>query len=142
MAIERTLSIVKPDAVAQKIIGKILGRFEEQGFNIIAIKMLRLDRARAEQFYAAHRTKPFYGDLVEFMISGPIVVQILEGEDAVARNRQLMGATNPKEAASGTLRRDFATSVERNVVHGSDSPAAAAQEIAFFFGRDKNPRDV
>jgi nucleoside-diphosphate kinase len=134
MSIERTLSIIKPDGVAQRNIGKIISRFEEHGFNIIAIKMLRLNRTQAEQFYEVHREKPFYGELVEFMISGPVVVQVLESEDAVARNRQLMGATNPEEAAMGTIRKDFATSIERNVVHGSDSLAAAEQEIAFFFG--------
>ena len=134
MAIERTLSMLKPDATSQRIIGKILSRFEEHGFNIIAIKMLRLSHTQAERFYEVHRDRPFYEDLVEFMTSGPIVVQILEGEDAVASNRQLMGATDPKEAAVGTLRRDFATSIGHNIIHGSDSPVAAEREIAFFFG--------
>jgi nucleoside-diphosphate kinase len=133
MAIERTLSIIKPDAVARNLIGKINARFEEGGLRIVAAKMLRLDTARAGAFYAVHKNRPFYNDLVSFMTSGPVMVQVLEGEDAVARHRAIMGATNPKDAAPGTIRADFASSVEENAVHGSDAAETAKTEIAFFF---------
>ncbi len=134
MAIERTLSIIKPDAVAKNLIGEIYSRFEKNGLRIIAARMLQLTRAQAEGFYAVHRGRPFYQDLVEFMTSGPVVVQVLEGEGAVNKNRELMGATNPRDAAPGTIRADFATTVDENAVHGSDGPDTAKQEIAFFFG--------
>jgi nucleoside-diphosphate kinase len=134
MAIERTLSIIKPDAVAKNIIGEIYSRFEKHGLRIIAARMMQLSKAQAEGFYAVHRERPFYKDLVEFMTSGPVVVQVLEGENAINRNRELMGATNPKDAAPGTIRADFATTVDENAVHGSDGPDTAKQEIAFFFG--------
>jgi len=134
MAIERTFSIIKPDAVAKNIIGEIISRFEKNGLRVIAQKMLHLTREQAQAFYAVHRERPFYNDLVEFMTSGPVVVQVLEGENAVSRNRELMGATNPQEAEPGTIRADFATTVDENAVHGSDAPETAAQEIAFFFG--------
>lgn len=133
MALERTFSIVKPDAVARNLIGKIYSRFEEGGLRIIASKMLRLSEEQAKGFYAEHAERPFYGDLVSYMTSGPVMVQVLEGEGAIARNRELMGATNPAEAAPGTIRADFAESVEANAVHGSDAPESAAREIAFFF---------
>lgn len=133
MAVERTLSIVKPDAVGNNLIGKIYSRFEEAGLKIIAARMLQLSREQAEQFYAVHKERPFYGDLVAFMTSGPVMVQVLEGEDAIARNREVMGATDPKKAAPGTIRADFADNVEENAVHGSDAPETAATEIAFFF---------
>lgn len=133
MALERTFSIVKPDAVARNLIGKIYSRFEEGGLRIIASKMLRLSEEQAKGFYAEHSERPFYGDLVSYMTSGPVMVQVLEGEGAIARNRELMGATNPAEAAAGTIRADFAESVEANAVHGSDAPESAAREIAFFF---------
>lgn len=133
MAIERTLSIVKPDAVARNLIGEIYARFEKAGLRIVAARMLHLSREQAEGFYAVHRERPFYGDLVKFMTSGPVMVQVLEGESAIARNREVMGATNPANAAPGTIRADFATSVEENAVHGSDGPETAATEIAFFF---------
>jgi nucleoside-diphosphate kinase len=133
MAIERTLSIIKPDAVAKNIIGEIYSRFEKNGLRIIAARMMHLTRAQAEGFYAVHRERPFYGPLVEFMTSGPVVVQVLEGENAIGMNRELMGATNPKDAAPGTIRADFATTVDENAVHGSDGPDTAKQEIAFFF---------
>jgi len=133
MAVERTLSIVKPDAVAKNVIGEIYSRFEKAGLTIVASKMLRLSDDVAGGFYAEHRERPFYPDLVAFMTSGPVVVQVLEGEDAIARNRELMGATNPKEAAAGTIRADFANSIDANAVHGSDSEASAAREIAYFF---------
>ena len=133
MAIERTLSIIKPDAVAKNVIGQIYSRFENAGLKIIAARMLHLSRAEAEGFYAEHSARGFFGDLVAFMISGPVVVQVLEGENAIALNRELMGATNPKEAAAGTIRADFAESIDANAVHGSDSEAAAAREIAYFF---------
>ena len=133
MAVERTLSIIKPDAVAKNLIGKIYDRFEEAGLQIVAARMLRLSDAVAGGFYAEHRERPFYGDLVAFMTSGPVVVQVLEGENAIARNRELMGATNPQEAAAGTIRADFASSIDANAVHGSDSPQSAAREIAYFF---------
>ena len=134
MAIERTLSIIKPDAVAKNIIGEIYSRFEKNGLRIIAARMMHLSREQAEGFYAVHRERPFYKDLVEFMTSGPVVVQVLEGESAINKNRELMGATNPKDAAPGTIRADFATTVDENAVHGSDGPDTAKQEIAFFFG--------
>lgn len=133
MAVERTLSIIKPDAVAKNVIGQIYSRFEEAGLQIVAAKMLRLSDAVAGGFYAEHRERPFYGDLVAFMTSGPVVVQVLEGEGAIAKNRELMGATNPKDAAAGTIRADFAQSIDANAVHGSDSPESAAREIAYFF---------
>ena len=133
MAVERTLSFVKPDAVAKNVIGEIYSRFEKAGLTIVASKMLRLSDDVAGGFYAEHRERPFYPDLVAFMTSGPVVVQVLEGEDAIARNRELMGATNPQEAAAGTIRADFANSIDANAVHGSDSEASAAREIAYFF---------
>jgi nucleoside-diphosphate kinase len=134
MAIERTLSIIKPDAVAKNIIGEIYRRFEKNGLRIIAARMMHLTREQAEGFYAVHRERPFYKDLVTFMTSGPVVVQVLEGEGAINKNRELMGATNPRDAAPGTIRADFATTVDENAVHGSDGPETAKQEIAFFFG--------
>ncbi len=133
MAIERTLSIIKPDAVAKNVIGKIYSRFEKAGLKIVAAKMAQLSRAEAEGFYAVHKARPFFNDLVSFMISGPVMIQVLEGEGAVAMNRQLMGATNPKEAEAGTIRADFADSIDANAVHGSDSAENAAIEIAYFF---------
>lgn len=133
MAIERTLSIIKPDAVAKNVIGKIYTRFEDAGLKIVAAKMQQLSREQAEGFYAEHKERPFFKDLVDFMTSGPVVVQVLEGEDAIAKNRELMGATNPKEAAPGTIRADFAESIDANAVHGSDSPASAEREVAYFF---------
>ena len=133
MPVERTLSIIKPDAVGKNIIGKIYSRFESNGLQIVASKMLRLSDVVAGGFYAEHRERPFFKDLVAFMTSGPVVVQVLEGEDAIARNRELMGATNPQEAAEGTIRADFANSIDANAVHGSDSPASAEREIAYFF---------
>ncbi len=133
MAIERTLSIIKPDAVAKNVIGQIYSRFENAGLKVIAARMIKLSRAEAEGFYAEHRERPFFKDLVEFMMSGPVMVQVLEGENAIAKNRELMGATNPKEAAKGTIRADFAESIDANAVHGSDSPTSAVKEIAFFF---------
>ena len=134
MAVERTLSIIKPDAVAKNIIGKIYSRFEGNGLKIVAAKMKRLTREEAEGFYAVHKERPFFADLVKFMTSGPVMIQVLEGENAVAKNRELMGATNPKEAAPGTIRADFASSIDANAVHGSDSLANAAIEVAYFFG--------
>ena len=133
MAVERTFSIVKPDAVAKNVIGQIYNRFETAGLKIVASKMVHLSQEQAEGFYAEHKERPFFAPLVEFMTSGPIMVQVLEGEDAIATNRRLMGATNPKEAAPGTIRADFAESIDANAVHGSDSPESAAREIAFFF---------
>ena len=133
MAIERTLSIIKPDAVAKNVIGKIVSRFEAAGLKIIAAKLIHLSRAEAEQFYAVHKERPFFKDLVDFMISGPVLVQVLEGESAIAKNRDLMGATDPKKAAAGTIRADFADSIDANAVHGSDAPETAAIEVAFFF---------
>ncbi|MFW6094629.1 MAG: nucleoside-diphosphate kinase [Pseudomonadota bacterium] len=142
MAVERTLSIIKPDAVARNLIGEIGARFEQSGLRIVAARMLRMSEAEARGFYAEHEGKPFYDDLVAYMTSGPVVVQVLEGDDAVTRNRELMGATNPKEAAPGTIRADFAESVEANAVHGSDSTASAEREIAFFFEPgDIHPRE-
>lgn len=136
MAVERTLSIVKPDAVEKNIIGEIYRRFEEAGLRIVAARMLQLTREDAEQFYAVHRERPFFEPLVEFMSSGPIMVQVLEGENAIEKNREVMGATDPREAAPGTIRADFATSIDANAVHGSDAPETARAEIAFFFGGD------
>ena len=133
MAVERTLSIIKPDAVAKNLIGKIYSRFETNGLRIVAAQMRWLSRSEAEGFYAVHRQRPFFKDLVEFMISGPVMVQVLQGEGAVARNRDLMGATDPKKAAPGTIRADFATSIDANAVHGSDGPDTAKVEIAYFF---------
>lgn len=133
MATERTLSIIKPDGVEKNLIGEVYRRFEAAGLEIIATKMLRLRQDQAEQFYAVHKERPFFADLVRYMTSGPVVVQVLEGEGAVNKNRELMGATDPKKAAAGTIRADFADSIEENVVHGSDGPDTAAQEIAFFF---------
>ncbi|MBT7720121.1 MAG: nucleoside-diphosphate kinase [Halieaceae bacterium] len=133
MAVERTLSIIKPDAVAKNIVGKIYSRFESNGLHIVASRMLRLSDVVAGGFYGEHRERPFFKDLVEFMTSGPVVVQVLEGEGAIAKNRELMGATNPQEAAEGTIRADFAASIDANAVHGSDSPESAAREIAYFF---------
>ena len=133
MAIERTLSIIKPDAVAKNVIGKIVSRFEAAGLKVVAAKLVHLSRNEAEQFYAVHKERPFFKDLVEFMISGPVFVQALEGENAIAKNRDLMGATDPKKAAAGTIRADFADSIDANAVHGSDAPETAANEIAFFF---------
>lgn len=137
MTIERTLSIVKPDAVAKNVIGKIYSRFESNGLKIVAAKMKHLSKAEAEGFYAVHKERPFFADLVNFMISGPVMIQVLEGEGAVAKNRKLMGATNPKEAAAGTIRADFADSIDANAVHGSDSLENAATEIAYFFAADE-----
>ena len=133
MAFERTLSIIKPDAVAKNVIGKIYSRFESNGLKIIAAKMVHLSQAEAEGFYAVHRARPFFKDLVSFMISGPVMIQVLEGENAVLKNRELMGATDPKKADAGTIRADFAESIEANAVHGSDSAENAAIEIAYFF---------
>ncbi len=133
MAIERTLSIIKPDAVRKNVIGEIISRFEKAGLAVAALKMVHLSREQAEGFYAVHKDKPFFGELVEYMTSGPVVVQVLEGEDAIARNRELMGATDPRQAAPGTIRADFGTSIEANAVHGSDGPETAAWEIAYFF---------
>lgn len=133
MAVERTLSIVKPDGVQKNLIGEVYRRFEQGGLQIIAAKMLHLTRDQAEGFYAVHKERPFFADLVAYMTSGPVVVQVLEGEDAIQKNRQIMGATNPAEADPGTIRADFAESIEENIVHGSDGPDTAAQEISFFF---------
>ena len=133
MALERTLSIVKPDAVAKNSIGKILDRFEGAGLCIVAARMMHLSRRQAEGFYAVHRERPFFADLVKFMTSGPVLVQVLEGENAIARNREIMGATDPGKAEKGTIRADFASNIEENAVHGSDAPETAAQEIAYFF---------
>ena len=133
MAIQRTLSILKPDAVAKNVIGQIIARFENAGLKVIAGRLVHLSAAEAGQFYAVHKERPFFKDLVEFMISGPVFVQVLEGEDAIAKNRDLMGATDPKKAAPGTIRADFAESIDANAVHGSDAPETAAVEVAFFF---------
>ena len=133
MAIERTFSIIKPDAVGKNVIGEIVSRFEKNGLRVIASKMLHLSAEQAQGFYAVHSERPFYKDLVKFMMSGPVVVQVLEGENAISKNRELMGATNPAEAAPGTIRADFATTVDENAVHGSDAPETAAEEIKFFF---------
>jgi nucleoside-diphosphate kinase len=133
MAVERTLSIIKPDAVAKNVIGKIYSRFETNGLKIVAAKMKHLSRVEAEGFYAVHRERPFFKDLVEFMISGPVMIQVLEGEGAIAKNRELMGATDPKKAEPGTIRADFAQSIDANAVHGSDGPDTARVEVAYFF---------
>jgi nucleoside-diphosphate kinase len=133
MAIERTLSIIKPDGVSKSVIGEIYTRFEAAGLQIVAAKMAWLTKERAEAFYEIHKLRPFYNHLVKFMISGPVMIQVLEGEDAILKNREIMGATNPKEAAAGTIRADFAASIDENAVHGSDSPETARNEIAFFF---------
>jgi len=133
MAVERTFSIVKPDAVAKNAIGQILARFEAAGLKVIAARMMHLSRSQAEGFYAVHRERPFFKDLVDFMISGPVLVQVLQGENAILKNRDLMGATDPKKAAKGTIRADFADSIDANAVHGSDAPETARMEIAFFF---------
>lgn len=141
MTRERTLSIIKPDGVQKNLVGEIYRRFEAAGLEIVAAKMLRLRQDQAEQFYAVHKERPFYPDLVRYMTSGPVVVQVLEGVDAINKNRELMGATDPKKAAAGTIRADFASSIEENVVHGSDGPDTAAEEIAFFFaGAEICPR--
>ena len=133
MAVERTLSIIKPDAVAKNVIGQIYSRFEKAGLKVIAAQMMHLSRAQAEGFYAVHAQRPFFKDLVDFMISGPVMAQVLQGENAIAKNRELMGATDPKKAEPGTIRADFADSIDANAVHGSDGPDTAAQEIAYFF---------
>jgi nucleoside-diphosphate kinase len=133
MAVERTLSIIKPDAVAKNVIGKIYSRFESNGLRVAAARMTHLSRAEAEGFYAVHRARPFFKDLVDFMISGPVMIQVLEGDGAITKNRDLMGATDPKKAAAGTIRADFADSIDANAVHGSDAPETAAVEIAYFF---------
>ncbi len=133
MALERTLSIVKPDGVSRNLIGEVYRRFENAGLSIVAARMLHLSQREAEGFYAVHRERPFFKDLVRYMTSGPVVVQVLQGENAIARNREIMGATDPKKAAAGTIRADFALSIEQNVVHGSDAPETAAVEIAYFF---------
>jgi nucleoside-diphosphate kinase len=137
MAVERTLSIIKPDAVAKNVIGKILSRFEEAGLKVVAARMAWRSRAEAEGFYAVHKERPFFKDLVDFMISGPVVIQVLEGDDAIQKNRDLMGATDPKKAAKGTIRADFAQSIDANAVHGSDSPQNAITEIAYFFPKQE-----
>lgn len=137
MPTQRTLSIIKPDAVAKNAIGEIIARFEKAGLKVVAAKMLQLSEDKAGGFYAEHKERPFFKDLVGFMISGPVVVQVLEGEDAIARNRDLMGATNPKDAAPGTIRADFAETIDANAVHGSDSPESAEREVAYFFGADE-----
>jgi nucleoside-diphosphate kinase len=136
MAVERTLSIIKPDAVAKNVIGEIYDRFEKAGLRIVAARMEHLSAEKAGEFYAVHRERPFYGELVDFMTSGPVMVQVLEGENAIARNREVMGATNPAEAATGTIRADFAKTVDENAVHGSDGADTARAEIEFFFGSD------
>ena len=137
MAIERTFSIIKPDAVGKNVAGEIVSRFEKNGLQVIASKMLHLSKEQAQGFYAVHKERPFYNDLVDFMISGPVVVQVLEGENAISKNRDLMGATNPAEADPGTIRADFATTVDENAVHGSDAPETAAEEIKYFFSDDE-----
>ena len=131
---ERTLSIIKPDGVEKNVIGEIYKRFEDSGLTIVEAKMLRLTREQAEGFYAVHKERPFFSDLVDYMISGPVMIQVLQGENAIEKNRELMGATNPAEADEGTIRKDFATSIEKNTVHGSDGPDTAKEEISFFFG--------
>ena len=136
MAVERTISIIKPDAVAKNVIGKIYSRFEKAGLQIVAAKMMHLSKEKAGEFYEVHKERPFYNELVEFMTSGPVMVQVLEGENAIEKNREIMGATNPQEAAEGTIRADFAETVDENAVHGSDGPDTAAAEIKFFFGDD------
>ena len=136
MAVERTLSIIKPDAVAKNVIGEIYSRFEKAGLHVVAARMMHLTEEQAGEFYAVHKERPFYGDLVSFMTSGPVIVQALEGENAIAVHRDVMGATNPADAAPGTIRADFASSIDENACHGSDAPETAAQEIEFFFGAD------
>jgi len=138
MPVERTLSIIKPDAVKKNVIGRIIARFEEAGLKVVAARMMQLSRTQAEGFYAVHRGRPFFRDLVDFMISGPVLVQVLEGDNAIAKNRDLMGATDPKKAAKGTIRADFAASIDANAVHGSDGPETARTEIAYFF----KPKEV
>ena len=137
MAIERTFSIIKPDATKRNLTGKIIDRFESNGLRIIASKRIHMTREQAGEFYGVHKERPFYSDLVDFMISGPVVVQVLEGENAIAKNREIMGATNPAEADKGTIRKDFAESIDANSVHGSDAPETAAEEIKFFFSDDE-----
>ena len=137
MAIQRTLSMIKPDAVGKNVIGKIYSRFEDNGLSVVASKMKHLSQQEAEGFYAEHRGRPFFADLVTFMTSGPVMIQVLEGEDAIVKNRDLMGATNPKEAAAGTIRADFASSIDANAVHGSDSAASAERELAYFFEKNE-----
>ena len=136
MAVEQTLSIIKPDGVEKNLIGEIYGRFEQAGLNIVAARMMHLSREQAEGFYSVHSERPFFNDLVSYMTSGPVMVQALSGEDAIAKNRQIMGATNPADADAGTLRAEFAASIEENIVHGSDAAQTAAEEIAYFFGDD------
>ncbi len=136
MAVEQTLSIIKPDGVQKNLIGEIYSRFEKAGLEIVAARMMHLSKEQAEGFYAVHKERPFFNDLVSYMTSGPVVVQVLQGESAIAKNREIMGATNPAEAAPGTIRADFANSIEENAVHGSDAPETAAVEIAYFFGDD------
>ena len=140
MAAERTISIIKPDAVAKNVIGEIYSRFEKAGLQIVAAKMLHMSAEQAGEFYAVHKDRPFYGELVEYMTSGPIMIQVLEGESAIAKNREVMGATNPKDAAPGTIRADFAADITENAVHGSDGPDTAKAEIEFFFGGEVCPR--
>lgn len=137
MSTERTISIIKPDAVAKNVIGEIYARFEKAGLRIVAAKMLQLSREQAEGFYAVHKERPFFNDLVDFMVSGPVMVQVLEGENAINKNREVMGATNPAEAAPGTIRADFAKSIDENAVHGSDGPDTAKTEITYFFSEDE-----
>ncbi|MEK9649285.1 MAG: nucleoside-diphosphate kinase [Gammaproteobacteria bacterium] len=137
MSVERTLSIIKPDAVGKNVIGDIVSRFEKVGLRVVAMKMLQLDEKSAGGFYAEHEGKPFFADLMEFMTSGPVIVQVLEGENAIAKNRELMGATNPAEADAGTIRADFAKSIDANAVHGSDSPASAEREVSYFFSDEE-----
>ncbi|MGB0191896.1 MAG: nucleoside-diphosphate kinase [Candidatus Micropelagos thuwalensis] len=137
MALERTFSIIKPDATKRNLTGKIIDRFESNGLRVVASKRLHMSREQAEVFYAVHKERPFFGELVSFMISGPVVVQVLEGENAIAKNREIMGATNPADADEGTIRKDFAESIEANSVHGSDAPETAAEEIKFFFSDDE-----
>ena len=137
MSVERTLSIIKPDAVGKNVIGDIVSRFEKGGLRVVAMKMLQLDEKSAGGFYAEHDGKPFFADLMEFMTSGPVIVQVLEGENAIAKNRELMGATNPAEAEAGTIRADFAKSIDANAVHGSDSPASAEREVGYFFSDEE-----
>lgn len=136
MAIEKTFSIIKPDAVAKNVVGEITSRFEKAGLQVVASKMIHLTEDQAGGFYAVHKERPFYADLVSFMTSGPVIVQVLEGENAILKNREVMGATNPSEADAGTIRADFASSIDENAVHGSDAPETAAEEIAYFFGDD------
>ena len=137
MALERTFSIIKPDATKRNLTGKIIDRVESEGLRVVALKRLHMSREQAEGFYAVHKERPFFGELVSFMISGPVVVQVLEGENAIAKNREIMGATNPDDADAGTIRKDFAESIEANSVHGSDAPETAAEEIKFFFSDDE-----